>query len=118
MFVLLWALDENREPISYLQTETDLECAFLVELREINRIAEQAEKTASRTGHRRIDGSHLIKTVLDSADFRMQGKDALLEIVGQFLAPGLYWLLDYYRYPLLASTNNIVNKKVIIFVWQ
>ena len=57
-------------------------------------ILEDAKDGGAAAGHGGIDGTKIVEPLLDGFYFWVEGKDALLEVVGQFVAPGLYGLQD------------------------
>ena len=60
---------------------------------EADRLSEQTEEGGSGSGHRGIDSSETVQVFLDGTNLRMKGENALLKVVGEFVAPGLHRLL-------------------------
>ena len=55
---------------------------------------EDAEDGGAAAGHGCVDSPEIVELLLDGFYFRMEGKDTLLEVIGQFVVPGLNGLHD------------------------
>ena len=55
---------------------------------------EDAEDGGAAAGHGCVDGTEIVELLLDGSYLRVECKDTLLEVIGQFVAPGLNGLHD------------------------
>ena len=57
------------------------ECPLVIEIIKAYWLAEQSEERGARARHRCVGGSHVVETVFDGTNLRMQGEDTTFEIV-------------------------------------